>query len=812
MGHKIKSDVIAAVEGFVADVNENVPGVRVELKGKFDSGRNAVLPYKAPTLGSRLVLSFGDGADGGTVTNYALHVPLLASRNASARSLRLTPEKGHGAVMAVSSRPQEGRERVETDLLSGELLERSYALAANSMSFAGLFEDGHEHLVVGSREGDGFMRCLDMLGDDAGDAQAMREGLDKLRFIAKGGAAGGMDGRDPVDRMAAWTVYSGMGVLNERQAARAAASVLGLDALKEALKEAGARAAAGDPPGLEEILDPDTEQGRMALCGLATLGYYKAVMNYGGDYGIRRDGTVGRVGTADRNESVFLRGANARREAESRRNDEIGDAAGMTGLAPYYCYQKMMGGGTSAGGNKVAPSGKAPADQRVDLNMMYRFYRCAMLEGEDPDGRSSTPLAQLTYRGDISSGKASRREIYVDVPGVPADRMRTLPDELALLANDLTSGQAPQSRLHGFPAMERLLRTQGPDAILKMAEKLVEADFSTGPDVLELELEAFLDDKGAEGRRTGNRPSARQMYDVCNKAAEERLGGMRAYRYSRDNAIGLPDCAHGLTAFGELYQSESEAAMSGTPVLLGPLDEVSGWSDPRRQKGNGRAAGSFRDMDLERAVMAALSCREPFQPWHEALQASGLSAAADAYAAALDRFGSDGNPTAAAMKVNDLMVLTEAYRPAGADEMQALVDDVESAYGTPGPGVYRPRNPGELKVLRAASMGRGEMPVTSPREQGTAAGFGRTVDALVGGDAGMRRNIENIFRAEALEKDTFSDRTYTELADAVSPERNSAPGKEPVRQTVLKALMDMKDETDEREAGGQEEETKDVPV
>lgn len=808
MAHKIKDDVVTAIEGFVDDVNKSVPGVHIEMKGTFDRGKNKVVPYNPSTgFGTKLVLSFGDGAAGGAVTNYALNVPRLGDSNSSARSMRLAKDDGE-AVTVASSRPQEGKEGVDRDPYGGVLLERAYAMTANSMSFGTLFEDDPTaYLLEGTQEGDKFVQCAEMIA--AG-------GKDKARAVAKGQAVDGLDGVNPIDRMAAWAACDYMGVFqrpdgNRRPAVMAASSVLGLDALKGALAEAGTKALAGDPPALEEILDPSDPAAHQALCGLAVLGYYKTVMNSGEAYAVRRDGSV-YAGTADPSpnrktdpEAVFLRGANARHEMESRTADETGANAGLSGKAPYYCYQKMLGG---TGVTREEAAAKKP---RVDLHMHYRFYRSAML-GEDPNGPSGAPVAKLTYRGDISSKKADSREIYVDVPGLDPGKMRTLGDELALLEEDKRSGPPFRSRLHGLPAMEGLLESQGREPVLKAAEKLVAADFSTGPDILELELAAFSDDKNAGKRhREGGDPSvtADSMWADYNYAAMRRLGTTRIFQHALDNASGLPDISQGLASFGSLYRTDAAHAGLEAPADAGFL--------PGRSKGKGRTAASFRNMDYERSAMAALSGWQPGEPWHDALERAGISGMADTYTAALEEFSRCPDALEGSMKINDLMVMVEAYNPQGKADVEGIRDDVAQAYENPGMAAYRPRNAAELKAIRTLAAGWDGVPKVSPAEQDHADGLRKTVDALLersGDSRAMQFQVEKIFRDESLARDTLYDRRYAELADAFMPPKAPEPAGQSVRHTVLDALMDMKDEVDAREAekAGQVQGGKDVPV
>lgn len=803
MSHKMRSDVVAALERFVAGVNKDVPGVSIDMKGQLDSRRNTVIPH-APgkKYGSRLIISVGDPMSGGAVTNYGLHVPNLGKRNDSARSLRLTKEDGT-AVSVLTGIPQEGIEGVSADRQAGDRLEAAYARAANSMSFGNLYtDDPLELFTPDMREGSSLIAGINSLMD---------KGKGGVMEVMKGGAADGLDGSDPLDRMAAWSACSCAGLLGGTQddigpatdiGVKVASRVLGLNALRSALERVGAGEA------LEDVLTCDTQEGRDALSGLACLGYYKCVMNEGKDFGVMRSGRV-YAGTADDRESVFTRGAFARHESEVRSREESSRSARRDAVAPYYCYMKMLGGMPTASGgaamNEDVAREETGADaprkrsdkQKVNMNLYYRFYRCAMT-GEDPDGPSNAPVAKLTYRGNASLKKADLRQIYVDVPGVPADKMRTLSEELSLLKSDMDSpGQLPRSRLHGLPAIAQAVSVSGPDALLDAAGKLVSTDYSIGPDILELELAMFKDDEKAGARSRTGRPgelTADSMWVAYKKAAIERASGAPVYTYTLDHAAGVPDFANGVADFGELWTAGADAQRHHMDGFLRP-----------RTKGNGRMAESFRTMDADRIYMSGLLGREPGQPWKEAT--AGFAGAAPLYLAARDEAAADPDRLRGSMRINDIMVMTEAYRPSDAQEMGFILEDVSQAYqGCPRRGLYRPTNSAELKAIRSLTAGGfADAPLIAPELQGTTEAFLETVNGLLdscgpGERQSHSRELHDIFVQEALARDTFTDTTYTDMAARFDVDAQDV-GRAPMsRQSVLDALMEKKDEVDQREA------------
>lgn len=812
MAHKMRSDVVAALEGFIQDVNGSVDNVSIEMKGRLDSSRNTITQHKpGQPFGSRLVISVGDGSLGGPVTRYGLHVPQLGTRNDKARSLRLTPDKGRPAAMVLTGRPQEGKEGVTADPDAGERLERAYAMAANGMSFGWLYDgDPGFYLREKTKETDLFLKCLDEF--DAGNFGYVED------------AAGDTLGSSgPLLRMAAWSACSGVGVYGGTQedigpatkaGVAAARKAMGLDDLKAALERAGQ----GVP--LDEALDWRTPEGRAALEGLACLGYYKCVMNEGRGFGEYRDGRA-YAGTADDRESVFLRGAYARCEAAER----AGSERPVPGYAPYACYRKVLGDGQPSD-QPEAPQGGQPGQdgqkkagklQRVDLNMQYRFYRCAML-GEDPDGPSGAPDIRLTYRGDAGAKKVDARQIYVEGPSDDGRGtvLKPLSEELALLRSDLDDpGLTPRSRLHGFPMIGHVARTSGTDAVMDMAEKMVGADYSAGPDILEVEIGLFAsDDKAGSRSRTGRpgEPTADSLWAKFQANAAVRLdggpkpSGTRMYRYTRDHAVGVPDFSAGLSGFGELRTAGAGLSARDTSKDMLAQPRLSGY---------GKSASAFRVMDGDRRYMGALCGRGPGQPWREALAGDPAQAAADEYEKALALFGKDPDKIRGGLKINDLMVLTEAYRPSLGADIRDIRDDVERAYGpdamAPGTsGLYRPANPAELKAIRSASEGasfRGLRAVPA-RMQGTADGFAEAMASMVDTDAGWRAVAET-FRQEALEKDTFRDRRYWDASQAMlarcAPQAEQPPRQKMSRGDVLSELMREKDRTDEREAEMAEE-------
>lgn len=177
------------------------------------------------------------------------------------------------------------------------------------------------------------------------------------------------------------------------------------------------------------------------------------------------------------------------------------------------------------------------------------------------------------------------------------------------------------------------------------------------------------------------------------------------------------------------------------------------------------------------------------------------------YLAARDEAAADPDRLRGSMRINDIMVMTEAYRPSDAQAMGFILEDVSQAYqGCPRRGLYRPTNSAELKAIRSLTAGGfADAPLIAPERQGTTEAFLETVNGLLDscgpGERQLHsRELHDIFVQEALARDTFTDTTYTDMAARFDVDAQDV-GRAPMsRQSVLDALMEKKDEVDQREA------------
>lgn len=751
----MRRDCIDAVQAFL-EKTDALPYVSVGIEGQYISDRNEFRDKSKKEgkteqdRGTQLCFTFGDGDRDRTVYAFRLK-DFTAKENMTAKSTRFAPDGGKPAVIVAKSGAHGSIGSAVDDPDRAAGMYRNTCMAANSLSYGAMFYGYLDHVHMGTKEADAATNVLDDKNRPGGGWAAVRSQLgspDGLRAMAAWGIMGtALDGQvKPGDPKFG-------------QLVSVASQAMGLDSLYESLEAINDKLAA-DPdytPDMSEVMNPDTDTGRVALRGLMCLAAYKQVKDRGGMDLVDSKGAPV-VGVTDKNMIMFEKLAYARGDMDGRLKMLSDAETSRSGICPVHCVQKTFAGIGSSEGAKPDP---------LRNHQQYRLMRSALL-GEDPDMPSGAPDISIRLPANEDASKANGRNIMVYSSQFPDD-LKEVPLDTFLNAGLKDENTGYGKVLAALPAMKYAAgRVNGVELLGSLAAKQLQKSESGKVDGMCLEMAAFQDRTACKGIMQRKGPAGMTGDGMCAqfqanaKAARDPAPNLIRSIYG---AVGRPDFGTGQMALGAQYIAD----MKTCGVALSEPDVGCGTRA-------GAAAKAFRGMDLERK--AFLDAAENWSSGHPGTMAEAESMfpdmlSAGTYKSLLADYQTEqeNDIVRGSMMLNDFIVMTDCYGISDKAGLRDLGADIQSAYdGTLDSGLYRPVNGAEHEAIREiyAKGGAGIWSAfVGADQQGMDEGLLRVIkDANP--DSKMIEKVQSCFAKAAADQDTFDEHRNWDLSQKVS--------------------------------------------